>query len=30
MLEYLPLYRADTGVGCAMGVAQWVENGAPA
>ncbi len=30
MLEYLPLYRADTGVGCAMGFAQWVENGAPA
>jgi hypothetical protein len=30
MLEYLPRYRTDTGVGCAMGFAQWVENGAPA
>jgi hypothetical protein len=30
MLEHLPLYRTDTGVGCAMGFAQWVENSAPA
>ena len=30
VLEYLPLYRTETGVGCAMGFARWVENGAPA